>query len=233
MKHSKRILLTVAALTAFFGGYLSNLSSAERFDHEVRNDFFAGFAGNADALARGIKKTEAVLASDPNHAEAMVWLGAGIFFQSGQAFQKGDQAKGMELYGKSLGMMQRAVELEPKNIGVRIPRGATILSAARQMPPQMARPLFTDGLSDYLAAYDLQKNALQEMSTHARGELLLGIADSYSRLGDTAKAEEFFTMVKTMLPDSTPYAKSATKWLATKELLAPREAGCFGCHTGK
>src|SRR5881628_1869485 len=66
----------------------------ERFDMLVRQDFFAGFNGNREALERGMKITEDTLAKDPNHAEARVWHGSGILYLSGQAFQKGDQQNG-------------------------------------------------------------------------------------------------------------------------------------------
>jgi hypothetical protein len=38
----------------------------------VREDFFSGFAGNAAALERGMRKCEEVLANDPKNAEALV-----------------------------------------------------------------------------------------------------------------------------------------------------------------
>ena len=64
----KLFILTAAATLAF---------SAERFDMEVRNDFFAGFSGNKEALDRAMQKSEAVMAANPKHAEAMVWHGGG------------------------------------------------------------------------------------------------------------------------------------------------------------
>lgn len=230
MRLQKTILLALAAL----GGLgLSQLGGAERFDHQVRNDYFAGFAGDAAALERALQKTEKVLAAEPDHAEAMVWHGGGLFYLSGQYFRKGDQAKGIELYTKGTGMMKKAVELAPKNVGVRVPRGAILMSAARYMQPQMAEPLREDALGDYLATYELQKAELDQLGLHPRGELLLGIADSYARKGDVAKATEFFELLRSKVPAESAYGKSAAKWLENKQLLAPAQAGCFGCHTGK
>ena len=45
------------------------------------------------------------------------------------------------------------------------------------------------------------------------------------------QAAVYFERIRAALPD-TAYAASATKWLATKS-LAPREAGCLGCHVAK
>ncbi|MDX2267977.1 MAG: hypothetical protein NW208_07715 [Bryobacter sp.] len=233
MRLTNHLLLTFAATVALSTMALPMGYGAERFDHLVRNDFFAGFQGDQAALNRGLEKTAAILAQNPQHAEAMVWHGTGLFYQSGQAFRTGDQAKGMELYGKGIGMMKQAVALDPRNPGVRIPRGSVLLSAARSMPPQMAEALRADGLSDFLTIYDQQKGNLAELGEHPRGELLLGIADSYSRMGETQKAEEFFLMIQKLLPEKSPYAKSAALWLEKKEPLPARQAGCFGCHTAK
>ena len=67
------------------------------------------------------------LAATPDHAEALVWHGGGLVFLAGQAFQRGDTATGMERFGKGLGEMNKAVELAPDRVGVRVPRGATLL----------------------------------------------------------------------------------------------------------
>ena len=184
----------------------------------MRNDFFAGFAGNQEALARAMKASEAALLENPNHAEAMVWHGAGLFFQSGQFMQKGDQAKGMELYGQGIGEMKKAVAMAPNSIGVRIPRGSVLLTASRNMPPQMAKALREDGITDYLTAYDLQKDNLAAMGSHPRGELLFGLADAYSRNGETEKAQQYFDLVFKHVPDSV-YAKRAALWNETKQAL--------------
>ena len=80
----------------------------QRYDMIVRQDFFAGFAGNKEALARGMKVTEETLAKDPNHAEANVWHGSGLLFLSGPAFQGGDVQNGMKLWQQGLGEMEHA-----------------------------------------------------------------------------------------------------------------------------
>lgn len=205
---SKHILLITAAAVSFA---LPILLAQQRFDHVVRNDFFAGFSGDEAALARGMKAAEAALEADPKLAEALVWHGSGLFYQSGQLMKKGDQVKGMELYGQGIGEMKKAVSLAPNSIGVRIPRGSVLLSASRNMPPQMAKALRDDGISDYLVGYELQKDDLAAMGTHPRGELLFGLADAYSRNGDMENAQKFFDLVTKHVPDSV-YSRRAAKW---------------------
>jgi len=71
----------IAATAAFGIGIGSALLSAppDRFDHVVRNDFFAGFAGDEEALERAMKVSGETLAANPEHAEALVWHGAGLY----------------------------------------------------------------------------------------------------------------------------------------------------------
>ena len=209
----------------------TGLMSQERFDLKVRTYFFAGFAGDAASLEKGMKMCDEALAADPKNAEALVWHGSGLFYQAGQAFQKRDSQNGMELWQRGLKEMDDAVALAPDAVGVRIPRGATLITGSRFAPPDMARPLIEKGVSDYQRAYELQGPDLSRLGTHPRGELMIGLADAYSRLGDQEKAQQWFERIQMEMP-GTPYAKSAATWLETKS-LSPQQAGCLGCHTGK
>jgi|SRR5579871_1004810 len=230
----KKLKLTIAAVIAFLVGFLSTIRSApaqERFDLKVRNDFFAGFAGDKDALTRGMKACETALAENPKNAQALVWHGGGLLFQAGTAFQGGDQQKGMELWPRGLKEMQTAVDLEPDNVAVRIPRGATLLASSRFTPPEFGKPLLVDGVADYQRTYDLQKAVFATLGSHPRGELLFGLAEGYSRLGDEANATKYFEQIKRDLPD-TAYAKRADLWMQNKSLPVA-QTGCIGCHAGK
>jgi tetratricopeptide (TPR) repeat protein len=181
-------------------------------------------------LEKGMKACEDALAADPKNAEALVWHGSGVLYHAGQAFQSGDQQKGGELWQQGLKEMDTAVELAPDDLGVRIPRGSVLLTAARHLPdPEMARPLFEKGLADFEKTYDLQASRLADLGTHPRGELMIGLADAYSRTGHQEKAEVWFERIQKEMK-GTPYAKSATAWLEIKT-LAPAQAGCLGCHT--
>lgn len=223
----QNILLSAAAIVSFL---IPVLHGQQRFDHIVRGDFFAGFAGNAEALDRAMKITEEAIQKNPNHAEALVWHGGGLFFQSSAYFQKNEMAKGMELYSRGLGEMNKAVELEPKNIGVRVPRAAVLSAGARNMPPQMAKPLWESVIDDYYTVYQMQEKQMDQLGTHPKGELLFGLADTFSRLGATEKADFFFAELQKRLPN-TAYSKRAEKWFETKQALPAAQANCIGCHT--
>jgi hypothetical protein len=221
----------LCAVVLVGAGVLSGvLFGQERFDLKVRNYFFAGFSGDAASLEKGMKICEDTLAAEPKNAEALVWHGAGAFYEAGQAFQKGDQQKGGELWQRGLKEMDQAVELAPDDLGVRIPRGAVLLTASRYMPsPEMARPLIEKGLTDFEKTYDLQASYLADLGTHPRGELMIGLADAYSRSGHQEKAQVWFERIQKEMK-GTPYEKSASIWLETKTLV-PAQAGCLGCHT--
>jgi len=218
---------TLAALAILSTGVLL---SQDRFDFKVRNYFFAGLAGDQASLDKGMKICEGILSKDPQQPEALVWHGTGLVTESRQAFQKGDQKTGGELWQRGLDEMDQAAELAPNDLGVRIVRGAVLLVASQYLPEEAARPLIQKGLSDYEKAYSVQGPDLSRLGTHKSGELMIGLADGYARLGQTDKAQQWFERIQKELPE-TPYAKSATTWLLTKN-LAPREAGCLSCHTG-
>src|SRR5579864_6828820 len=194
----KSLILTLIAFSA--------LSAQPRFDFLVRNDFFAGFSGDPAALERGMKACEEVLAQNPNHAEALVWHGGGLFFTSGQLFRKGDPNKGRELYQRGLKEMSDAVALAPDNVGVLIPRGATLLTGSRFMPTgDPASQLLTQGLADYEKVYELQSSYFDTLSSHARGELLFGLAEGYMRAGNEAKARQYFEKLVAAGPSTGHY----------------------------
>jgi tetratricopeptide (TPR) repeat protein len=226
------ILKTTIAAISLGLASLGTAAAQDRFDMKVRNDFFAGFAGNQQALDRAMKYCEEELAHNPANAEALVWHGSGVFFQSGQFFQAGDRARGGEYWQRGLAEMDDAVKMAPENLGVRIPRGAVLLTASHNLPSaDMARPLIEKGLTDFEHALELQQHYFDTLGTHPRGELLIGLADGYARLGKNDQATTYFERIRAALPDSV-YAASAGKWLQTKT-LAPREAGCLGCHVAK
>ena len=224
MKMQKTTIAAVIILTA------GALLSQDRFDFKVRNYFFAGLAGDAASLQKGMKICEQILASDPKQPEALVWHGTGLITESREAFQKGDEKNGSDLWQRGMDEMDQAAEMAPNDLGVRIVRGAVLLIASQYLPPEAARPLIEKGLTDYQKAYSVQGPDISRLGTHKSGELMIGMADAYARLGQPEKAQEWFERIEKDLP-GTPYSNSAATWLQTKT-LTPRQAGCLSCHAG-
>jgi tetratricopeptide (TPR) repeat protein len=203
--------------------------AGQRFDLIVRTDFFAGFAGDQARLDKGMTACERVLADNPNHAEALVWHGSGLAFTAGRAFQKGDMKTGGELWQRGIEEMEKAVALEPDNVGVRIPRGALLLQATQNMPAEMGRPLLEKAVGDYEHVLALQSAYFSTLGDHPKGELLFGLAEGYSRLGNGDKARMYFDRLIKDAPASGQ-APKAQAWLATGTIPKSAGLGCVGCH---
>jgi len=204
-------------------------AATQRFDYLVRADFFAGAAGDEARLQKAIDLCEKALADNPKHAEAMVWHGASILVRAGQAFQKGDTASGMQLFGRGVQEMGDAVAIAPENPGVLIPRGAVLIEATKNMPPDQARPLLELAVGDYEKVLTIQEPVFRTLGDHAKGELLFGLAEASARLGRQDKARAYFERVIHDAPTSgqTPRAKA---WIETGSVPKASGMGCVGCH---
>lgn len=203
--------------------------AAPRFDMVVRNDFFAGFAGDAERLAAGMATCERELAVNPDRAEALVWHGSGLVFQAGGAFRRGEAERGGVLWQRGLDEMQRAVALAPDSVGVRIPRGAVLLQATRNMPEAQARPILELAVGDYERVLAIQAPVLSTLSEHARGQLLYGLAEGSARLGRLDQARRYFSQLVSDAPES-PLTPRARQWLTDGRLPPEKGLGCVGCH---
>ena len=83
----------------------------------------------------GWKRANGRSTANPKHAEALVWHGAGPRVPRRHGVPTRRRADGMELWGRGLAEMDEAVALEPDNVAVRIPRGAMLLQATRNLQP--------------------------------------------------------------------------------------------------
>jgi hypothetical protein len=239
-RNALRRFVAVAFTVCLLGGFAvaKFQKPTERFDLQVRNDFFAGFAGDAESLTRGMKACEEKLKTEPDHAEALVWHGSGLMFASGQRFRENDFARGVELAKKGAAEMDRAVELRPHDVAVRVPRAACLLPYSRYVPnADQQRVMLEKVIADYEETLRLQKPRFEKLSSHSRGELVMGLAEAYLRVGGAENRAKAFELLKTVKASdaNTPYAKEADGWLK-----APTDApaktfahNCFGCHVAK
>ncbi|MFL6213226.1 MAG: hypothetical protein ACJ74J_04950 [Blastocatellia bacterium] len=201
----------------------------ERFDFLVRDDFFAGLAGDSVAFERAMKTCAETLARNPRHAEALVWHGGGLIFRAGHLFQAGDVQQGLQTWSRGLKEMDDAIALEPDNVGVLIPRGATLLVVSRFAKPETeSRRLLQLAIGDYEKVLHIQTGTFAKLSGHARGELLFGLAEGYQRLGDEAKAGAYFRRLADEAQGSARQQQAKT-YLETGKLVASTQS-CVGCH---
>ncbi|MBX7219150.1 MAG: hypothetical protein K1Y36_04325 [Blastocatellia bacterium] len=210
-------------------GFVKSTQQAERFDYVVRADFFAGMAGDQEAFDRAMKACETKLAKQPKHAEALVWHGGGLVFRSGKFFQKGDFQTGTSMWQRGIDEMNEAGTIEPNNVAVLIPRGATLLNASRFDPnPVTAKKLLQTAVDDYENVLRLQTAYFDKLSTHARGELLVGLVEGWQRLGETTKAQAYADRIKREVDD--PKFKYIERAQARLENKPVERMSCTGCH---
>jgi tetratricopeptide (TPR) repeat protein len=222
----------MTALTLLFAlalGQAQPAATSQRFDYLVRADFFAGVAGDEVRLRKAIDLCEHTLAMDPQHPEALVWHGASLLVQGGQAFQKGEMSKGGPLVDRGLKEMSDAVMLSPDNPGVLIPRAAVLLEASRNMPPEMARPLVMSALANYEHALTIQAPYFATLGDHGKGEILFGLAEGYARLGQADNARRYFERLINEAPTSGQLPK-ARQWMTDGTIPKANGTSCVGCH---
>lgn len=206
-------------------------TQTERFDELVRDDFFAGMMGDTARLDRGMKFTERLIAKNPKHADALVWHGGGLLARAAKAYARGDMKSGDRMWNQGLAEMNRAAELEPDNIRVKIGRSATLIGLAQagwDSSNQESRTLLQSALDDYEKVYEVQKPFFASLSMHSRGELLFGLASGYSLLGDQKRTREYLDLIVTHCADSS-YEKEARRWLEFKTIPQVQH-DCTGCH---
>jgi tetratricopeptide (TPR) repeat protein len=219
-----------SALTAAVVAAAQEPRDESRFDVLVREDFFAGVAGDTAALDRAMRLIEKTLAADPSRADALVWHGAGLVTRAGQAFTKGDAVTGSDLWQRGVREMNEAVSRAPDNVAVLIPRGAVLLELSRSLPdPVEAKALLTTGVSDYEKVLTLQAPYFRYLSEHSRGELLFGLAEGLHRLGQRERARTYFERIAAEAPNSE-YGRMATAWIRDPTGVTARRTGCVGCH---
>lgn len=223
-------LVMGAGILATAFGRSQDTAKVDRFDMLVREDFFAGFAGEAEALARGMKKSEEALAIDPKNAEALVWHGAGLSYSAKREFMAGNVEKGRQIQAKGVNEMNQAVALRPDDVAVLIPRASVFLSAAVHVPsPEVARQDFQIAAGDYEKTLQLQSAEFAKLPVHARGELLGGLAEAWNGLGETEKSQVYLRRMLDELPDSA-YAHRAKELLEGSRKSGPLGTTCLGCH---
>jgi tetratricopeptide (TPR) repeat protein len=216
----------LAILTA--AGVAAASLAQERFDYQARDDMFRAFGGNEAALKNALAMIEEKLSENPDHAEALVWRGAARYWQAGRAFGAGDTAGARTLAAAGVADMDRAIDLEPGNVGVLVPRAAVLLVAARnQRDPARVRDLAARAAADFEAALAIRQPAFQQLGQHNRGEYLSGLAESWALAGDADKAESYLRRILAELPNS-PYAERATAKLG--DWNDRRPLNCQSCH---
>src|SRR5262245_18018656 len=184
-----------------------------RFDEIVRADFFAGFRGDAARLDRGMKLCEDELATNPTNADALVWHGGGLMFLAGQAARQQDFATAGERARRGRAELDRADQLAPDSLSVMLVRAVVLNASAPNVRDQaQGRMMQQDAVAGFERALTIQTPYLDRLSEHSRGELLAGLAEGWSRLGETERARGYLERIVKEMPN-TRYQARARAWL--------------------
>jgi hypothetical protein len=174
-----------------------------RFDEIVRADFFAGFRGDAARLDRGMKLCEDELATNPTNADALVWHGAGLMFLAGEAARRQDFAAAGERARRGRAEVDRAEQLAPDSLSVMLVRAVVLNASAPNVRDQaQGRMMQEAAVAGFERALAIQTPYLDRLSEHSRGELLAGLAEGWSRLGDTERSRGYRERIVKELPNT-------------------------------
>ena len=199
-----------------------------RFDEIVRADFFAGFRGDAARLERGMKLCEDELATNPTNADALVWHGAGLMFLAGEAARRQDFAAAGERAQRGRAEVDRADQLAPDSLSVMLVRAVVLNASAPNVRDQaQGRMMQEAAVAGFERALVIQTPYLDRLSEHSRGELLAGLAEGWSRLGDTERSRGYLERIVKELPN-TRYQTRARAWLEDGPQSGPMT--CLTCH---
>jgi hypothetical protein len=199
-----------------------------RFDEIVRADFFAGFRGDAARLERGMKLCEDELATNPTNADALVWHGAGLMFLAGEAARRQDFAAAGERARRGRAEVDRADRLAPDSLSVMLVRAVVLNASAPNVRDQaQGRMMQEAAVAGFERALAIQAPYLDRLSEHSRGELLAGLAEGWSRLGDTERSRGYLERIVKELPN-TRYQTRARAWLEDGPQSGPMT--CLTCH---
>jgi hypothetical protein len=91
----------------------------------------------------------------------------------------------------------------------------------------LRRELTRSAVDGFEKTLVIQTPYFGQMSLHRRGELLGGLAENWSRLGETERAQVYLERMVKEFP-GTKYGENAQAWLAkapTRPALT-----CLGCH---
>ncbi|HEX8639352.1 MAG TPA: hypothetical protein VF692_14885 [Pyrinomonadaceae bacterium] len=185
-----------------------------KFNAELERDFQAGAAGDEAALVRALQTADKILAANPKDAETLVWRGAGGLSQAGKAFQSCNFAEGGELWQKAQENMKSAVELEPRNVSIRMIRGAALLSAAKHFPaPDVARNLRETAAADYEQVLIVTGEKFKTMPEKQRQQVLYSLADAYEKIEDKVKTRVFYQRIVDETSEAGKMRETAAEWL--------------------
>lgn len=193
----------------------------------VREDLFAAvMVDDREAIERGSKKLDAVLAANPDDAVAKSWRVLELLTRAAWADQKNDTAASKSLMEKALAL--RASIVDKKDAGVQTVLGGSLLFYAAKSPANATEAMYRDGRDHLVWVRKVQEAMLPKMPPHFSGELLSQLAFASDRLADQESKAKYLAEMKQYLA-GTAYERRADKW-QTMPIKDWTGAQCISCH---
>jgi len=221
-------------------GFLAaaSLLSAETLDKPekltihtwVREDLFAGWmVKDAESLARGERKLDHFLASNPNHSSALAWKFLATHYHMREAISKSDRAGYNTLLAQSHTLRDKAIAANPRDVSVYIIVGGVMIMGAWYAPEEHKQALYKEGRELLRKVPELQGPAFDKLPPHMRGETWSLLAYASDRLGDKADRDALIDAMLTKLQGS-PYESRAKRWKTLPALTSESDNMCITCH---
>jgi hypothetical protein len=197
----------------------------------VREDTFGGFlADDMVRFERGMKKAQEYLDADPNHMEALDWIGAGTIYRAVRAFKAGDDANGDKLFAEGMAKMDKAIAGAPMDLGIRATTGGTLVALAAQLPDRHYKSALEKARDQYAILFKAQAAQIDQLPLHLKGEALAGVAETEFRVGDRAQANVYLDKIIAGMP-GTRYAQIAETWRKSPDSVGKSDRlACQSCH---
>ncbi len=196
-----------------------------------REDIFAGpLRNDLNQMNVGMNKLEEILKENPKDPDAMALKAMGLTHLAVRAHEDDDAEGFRTQYGQALRLLDEALTIDPRGIGVNAVYGGTMLLNQGRLPSQHRQRALEAARDAYNVLYEEQGAQLENMPLHHQGEVLAGVAESEFRLGNRERADVFMKrIVQTM--SGTAYARRAETWLSDPDAVNLRsKLVCQSCH---
>lgn len=196
----------------------------------VREDIFAGWmAKDPESLARGERKLDHFLASNPNHSSALAWKFLATHYYMRDAMAKGNHAEYGKRLSESKQLREKAIAADPNNVAVYIIVGGGMIMGAYYAPEEHKQWLYREGRELLRKVPQMQGPAFEKLPPHMRGETWSLLAYASDRLGDRTDRDALIDAMAAKL-QGTPYESRAKRWRTLPALNTETDNMCITCH---
>lgn len=196
----------------------------------IREDIFAGWRSNdQERLAQGAKNLDLLLEKRPSaRADLLAWKGGIALYRAVLAHEAGNDAEFTLHYQKARDQFQASRDVDSTAGSTSVMGGSYVLFADR-LPETVRGDAWQTCYECYQRLYKMQKEMVDRLPVHMRGELLAGLAQSAQRTGRTTEFESYLDEIIKVLP-KTPYGRTAVRWKDDPEAARTGNLSCKTCH---